>query len=225
MVEIIIRNYLGDNKAATSLVNKLNIHDSWSSINPNHNRIYKQLNDFYEKPWHKWKATLRHQYFSTPWRIASTVAAIILLVFTFIQTVCSIIQIVPIVWLLFHKFVRVQCVQCVVSTWTHEEFRLLKISYLPWLSSTFYLNKAWIGLLSALVWIGLLFAFGYDSLYECDEKFYFYGISIFIVYRISFSIFVRRYIWTLMELIKAIRYIYQNSASNYCCERIGFPSK
>lgn len=93
----IIRNYLGDNKAATSLVNKLNIHVSWSGINPNHNRIFKELNAFYQKPWHKWKATLRHQYFSTPWRIASTIAAIILLVFTFIQTVCSIIQIVPIV--------------------------------------------------------------------------------------------------------------------------------
>ena len=93
----IIRNYLGDNKAATSLVNKLNIHVSLSGINPNHNRIFKELNAFYEKPWHKWKATLRHQYFSTPWRIASTIAAIILLVFTFIQTVCSIIQIVPIV--------------------------------------------------------------------------------------------------------------------------------
>lgn len=91
----IIRNYLGDNKAATSLINKLNIHVTWSGINPNHNRTFKQLKDFYEKPWHKWKATLRHQYLSTPWRIASTVAAIILLVFTFIQTVCSIIQVVP----------------------------------------------------------------------------------------------------------------------------------
>ncbi|KAM3714906.1 hypothetical protein ACJW31_01G368600 [Castanea mollissima] len=93
----IIRNYLGDNKAATSLVNKLGINVSWSGINPNYNRIFKELNAFCEKPWHKWKATLRHQYFSTPWRIASTIAAIILLVFTFIQTVCSIIQIVPIV--------------------------------------------------------------------------------------------------------------------------------
>ena len=93
----IIRNYLGDNDAATSLVNKLNINVHWSSKNPNHNCICKQLNDFYEKPWHKWKATLWHQYFSTPWRSASTIAAIILLVFTFIQTVCSIIQIVPIV--------------------------------------------------------------------------------------------------------------------------------
>ena len=93
----IIRNYLGDNKAATSLVNKLNTHVPLSGKNQNHNRIFEELNAFYEKPWHKWKATLRYQYFSTPWRIASTVAAIILLVFTFIQTVCSIIQIVPIV--------------------------------------------------------------------------------------------------------------------------------
>ncbi|XP_065638334.1 UPF0481 protein At3g47200-like [Quercus suber] len=74
----IIRNYLGDNKAATSLVNKLNIHVSWSGINPNHNHIFKELNDFYKKPSHKWEATFRHQYLSTPWRIASTVAAIIL---------------------------------------------------------------------------------------------------------------------------------------------------
>ncbi|KAM4126182.1 hypothetical protein ACB094_01G368800 [Castanea mollissima] len=93
----IIRNYLGDNKAATSLVNKLGINVSWSGINPNYNRIFKELIAFCEKPWHKWKATLRHQYFSTPWRTASTIAAIVLLVFTFIQTVCSIIQIVPIV--------------------------------------------------------------------------------------------------------------------------------
>ncbi|KAL4655080.1 hypothetical protein ACB092_01G425100 [Castanea dentata] len=45
----------------------------------------------------RWKAILRNQYFSTPWRAASTIAAIILLVLTLIQTVCSIIQIVPIV--------------------------------------------------------------------------------------------------------------------------------
>ncbi|KAM3714909.1 hypothetical protein ACJW31_01G368900 [Castanea mollissima] len=93
----IISNFLGDNDAATSLVNKLNINVTLSGINPNHSRIFKELNAYYKKPSHKWKATLRHQYFSTPWRIASTIAAIILLVFTFIQTVCSIIQIVPIV--------------------------------------------------------------------------------------------------------------------------------
>lgn len=93
----IICNYLGDNDAATSLVNKLNIHVFWSGVHPTHNRIFKDLNDFYEKPWHKWRAILRRQYFSTPWRIASSIAAIILLVFTFIQTVCSIIQIVPLV--------------------------------------------------------------------------------------------------------------------------------
>ncbi|KAK7848438.1 hypothetical protein CFP56_004969, partial [Quercus suber] len=39
-----------------------------------------------------WKATLNHKYFSTPWRTASTIAGIFLLVFTLIQTLCSVIQ-------------------------------------------------------------------------------------------------------------------------------------
>ena len=39
--------------------------------------------------WHKWKAKLWRQYFSTPWRAASTGAAIILLLFTAIQAICS----------------------------------------------------------------------------------------------------------------------------------------
>ena len=93
----IVANYLGDNKAAASFINNLNTNIVPPGFDSNHIRIYKDLNTFYEKPWHRWKATLRHQYFSTPWRTASTIAAFILLGLTFIQTVCSIIQIVPIV--------------------------------------------------------------------------------------------------------------------------------
>ena len=117
-------NYLGDNSAATSFFNHLNINILSPGVNSNYNHICQKLNKFYEKPWHRWKATLRHQYFSTPRRTASTITTIILLVFTFIQIVCSIIQIVPIVWLLLYKFLsdtmQVQCLQCVVSTWAHE---------------------------------------------------------------------------------------------------------
>ena len=95
--EKIVINHLGDNNAATSFFNNLNTNILLPGVESNYNDICRNLNKFYEKPWHRWKATLRHQYFSTPWRTASTIAAIILLVFTFIQTVCSIIQIVPIV--------------------------------------------------------------------------------------------------------------------------------
>ncbi|KAK7856326.1 upf0481 protein [Quercus suber] len=91
--EEIVVNYLGDSNAATSVVNKLNTDVIWYDTNSEYLRICEDLNDFYRIPWHRWKATLTHQYFSTPWKAASTIAAIILLVLTLIQSVISIIQV------------------------------------------------------------------------------------------------------------------------------------
>ncbi|KAK4566671.1 hypothetical protein RGQ29_002796 [Quercus rubra] len=88
----ILVNYLGDNNAAMSMINNLNNGITCGTPREDYIDLYNKLNSFYENPWHKWKATLKSQYFSTPWRAASTVAAIILLVLTFIQTVCSIIK-------------------------------------------------------------------------------------------------------------------------------------
>ncbi|XP_059445421.1 putative UPF0481 protein At3g02645 [Corylus avellana] len=85
----ILVNTLGDSNAATTLVNKLSQHTYFIVMNSDYCRLCENLNTFYSVPCHKWKAILRRDYFSTPWRIASTVAAIILLVLTFIQTVRS----------------------------------------------------------------------------------------------------------------------------------------
>uniref|UniRef100_A0A2N9HYS3 Uncharacterized protein n=1 Tax=Fagus sylvatica TaxID=28930 RepID=A0A2N9HYS3_FAGSY len=90
----IVVNSLGDSEAVTSMINKLNRGILRGDMNSNFNRLCKELNEYYEKPWHKWQAILRHQYFSTPWRMASTIAAIILLILTLIQTVISILQVV-----------------------------------------------------------------------------------------------------------------------------------
>ncbi|GMY04916.1 UPF0481 protein At3g47200-like [Fagus crenata] len=90
----IVVNSLGDSEAVTTMINRLNRGISRRDMNSNFNRLCKDLNEYYEKPWHKWQAILRHQYFSTPWRMASTIAAIILLVLTLIQTVFSILQVV-----------------------------------------------------------------------------------------------------------------------------------
>nr|XP_023904115.1 UPF0481 protein At3g47200-like isoform X1 [Quercus suber] len=70
------------------------------SIDMNHDYIltFKKLKKFHNRPrnlMHMWKKPLKRDYFSNPWRTASTIAAIILLVLTFIQTVCSIIQVLP----------------------------------------------------------------------------------------------------------------------------------
>ena len=85
----ILVNYLGDSNAAASAANNLNTNILWDYINLEYSKICEDLNAFYKKPWHRWKATLWHQYFSTPWRSASTCAAIILLLLTLTQTVCS----------------------------------------------------------------------------------------------------------------------------------------
>ena len=87
----ILVNYLGDNNAATLMINNINKGIGWVIVNNDYINLCKELNSFYENPWHRTKATLKHEYFSTPWRTTSTVAAIILLFPTFIQTIFSII--------------------------------------------------------------------------------------------------------------------------------------
>ncbi|KAK7851942.1 upf0481 protein, partial [Quercus suber] len=92
----IMFNYLGDSRAATSMVNNLNKEIVWLDMSPDYYHLCKALNEFYENPLHSWKkATLRREYFSSPWITTSTIAAVIFLVLTIIQTVCSLIQVVP----------------------------------------------------------------------------------------------------------------------------------
>ncbi|KAM3338991.1 hypothetical protein P3S68_031077 [Capsicum galapagoense] len=50
---------------------------------------YRKIIQHCEKPWNKMKASLIHNYFSSPWVGASTVAAIILLILTTIQTILA----------------------------------------------------------------------------------------------------------------------------------------
>ncbi|KAK7844788.1 upf0481 protein, partial [Quercus suber] len=83
----ILVNHLGDNNAVKSMINNLNKDIVWDRTRDDYIDLCKELNGF----WQRRKATLKSEYFSTPWRTASTVAAIILLVLTFIQTICSII--------------------------------------------------------------------------------------------------------------------------------------
>ncbi|KAK9120041.1 hypothetical protein Scep_018134 [Stephania cephalantha] len=50
-----------------------------------------RVNAYCRTDWHKWRATLKRDYFNTPWAILSFVAAIILLVLAFIQALFSVI--------------------------------------------------------------------------------------------------------------------------------------
>jgi len=54
----------------------------------------KDLNAFCKKPWNKWKANLKQKYFNTPWAAVSVSGAVILLILTVMQSVCSMLQVV-----------------------------------------------------------------------------------------------------------------------------------
>ncbi|XP_027357483.1 UPF0481 protein At3g47200-like [Abrus precatorius] len=85
----IIVNYMGDTKAVATMVNSLSTNVAMPHFNSKYFSICISLNKFYENPRNKYKAIFIHEYFNTPWKIASTVAASMLLLLTLIQTVCS----------------------------------------------------------------------------------------------------------------------------------------
>lgn len=87
----IIENWLGDSKQAADLFNNLNKNCTIVSSNFYFSALCEELNAYCKVPSHKWKAILKRDYFSSPWRTASTSAAIVLLALTFIQTVCSVL--------------------------------------------------------------------------------------------------------------------------------------
>ncbi|KAG2667376.1 hypothetical protein I3760_15G111200 [Carya illinoinensis] len=89
--EGIITDWL-DDTTSTTFVSKLCGNILYSSMNPNYHSIGEDLSKFYKTRVSYFQilwATLKRDYFRTPWMGASTIAAVILLVLTAIQTGCS----------------------------------------------------------------------------------------------------------------------------------------
>ncbi|KAJ9188296.1 hypothetical protein P3X46_003666 [Hevea brasiliensis] len=87
----IILNLLGDDKTVANLVNNLGLE-----ITASGSCFYdlsEGLNNHYENPWCRTVAIMRSVYFNNLWRGTGTIAAIVLLFFTFTQSVYSISQI------------------------------------------------------------------------------------------------------------------------------------
>ncbi|TXG65693.1 hypothetical protein EZV62_006968 [Acer yangbiense] len=93
--ELLIRNGIledTESLAALTICGEIGIKQArwW------HNRFYykglaRDLNAYCKSPWLKWNALLKHNYFNTPWASISVIAAVLLLLLTLTQTVCSII--------------------------------------------------------------------------------------------------------------------------------------
>ncbi|XP_059460686.1 UPF0481 protein At3g47200-like [Corylus avellana] len=87
----IMVNGLGNNDA--TFINSLGTSIVYSTMSSNYYDICNKLKEFYEDPSHGWLASLRRDYLRTPWLVASTTAAVTLLILTFVQAVCSILQV------------------------------------------------------------------------------------------------------------------------------------
>lgn len=89
-------NNLVDNNAVKSMINNINKGLVRGSVSDNYLRLCEVLNCFYEQRprWHKWKAELKREFFSTlPAAVSTIITVFVITVLTFIQTVCSLMQV------------------------------------------------------------------------------------------------------------------------------------
>ncbi|KAL9349193.1 hypothetical protein Peur_056448 [Populus x canadensis] len=90
----VIENWLPSDEEVVKLFDNLNIGNPMSRDDFFFVGLIKDLNAFCGRPWNKWKANLKQNYFNTPWAAVSVSGAVILLILTVVQSVCSILVVV-----------------------------------------------------------------------------------------------------------------------------------
>ncbi|MCL7025104.1 hypothetical protein MKW94_005249 [Papaver nudicaule] len=85
----IITNYLGCDENVSNMFNKLSIEVY--NGGGYYSAHIRNINKFYKKRRHIWKATLKREYFNSPWAIVSVLAAVLLIAFTIISTIFGIL--------------------------------------------------------------------------------------------------------------------------------------
>ncbi|CAK8568651.1 unnamed protein product [Lathyrus sativus] len=90
----ILVNWLGNSDSVANLFNSLWKNVTHLNFNSHYSVLCEDLNGFCSDPLHKLKATLRRDYCSSPWQTAASIAGILLLILSLIQSVCSVLQVV-----------------------------------------------------------------------------------------------------------------------------------
>ncbi|OUZ99251.1 Protein of unknown function DUF247 [Macleaya cordata] len=85
----IIEHFMGSDEEVANIINKLCREVVYEADGCYLSQHLKKVNLYTKKKWNSWRATLMHDYFSSPWAILSLLAAIILLLLTIIQTIMS----------------------------------------------------------------------------------------------------------------------------------------
>lgn len=82
-------NYLGSKEDVATICNNFTTH-LYIKYSPEYFQMFDDLAAHVMKPWNKWKAMLRRNYFGSPWATMSVIAAVVLLVLTALQTVATV---------------------------------------------------------------------------------------------------------------------------------------
>ncbi|XP_028770020.1 UPF0481 protein At3g47200-like [Neltuma alba] len=90
----IVSNHVGGTNNVALLFNGLLGNVNQLTFNSKYFDICQKLNAYCQDPWHELWATLRHDYCRTPWQTVASIAAIILIFLTVVQTIISILQVV-----------------------------------------------------------------------------------------------------------------------------------
>ncbi|KAF5784172.1 hypothetical protein HanRHA438_Chr11g0528141 [Helianthus annuus] len=87
----IIENYLGTDAEVATFFNNMGKDISFDIDECYLARLFDDVNRHYHSGWHTQWAGLKYTYFSTPWSFVSVMAASVLLVFTVVQTIYTIL--------------------------------------------------------------------------------------------------------------------------------------
>lgn len=98
-VDVLVRknvlvNWQEDNASVANLFNGLLKNVIRGNDNSHYLTICQDLNAFCKNPWNNSKSTLRQDYCKSPWQTAATIAGIVLLILSLVQTICSVLQVI-----------------------------------------------------------------------------------------------------------------------------------
>lgn len=88
----IIENWLGNEDAAADLINSFCKDTFLWTRNAYFYSLRHELVAYCQRPYNKWKTSLKRDYCSSPWVVLSIMTAVVLLTLTVVQTACSLLS-------------------------------------------------------------------------------------------------------------------------------------
>ncbi|GKV22563.1 hypothetical protein SLEP1_g32425 [Rubroshorea leprosula] len=92
----IIMNWLGTDEEVAEMINRLGTEVLISSKHFFYAKLFNDVNNHYNRPWNRRIASLRHNYFNTPWTLISFLAAAFLLLLALLQTTFTIFPVLKV---------------------------------------------------------------------------------------------------------------------------------